>query len=114
MDNIFGALSVMFLGAGVYALYAYFQMKKEGHINEVLLLGKTHSEHQCKDKKTFLAKAMPAVLVFGVVTTFYGIVDIYHSFVKPIAVLDIIAMVLFLIMIVWYMVYTTKLKKIFF
>lgn len=114
MDSMFGAISVMFLGGGVYALYAYLKMKKDGQINEVLLLGKAYSEHQCKDKKAFLEKAMPAVLVFGIVTTLYGAVDTFHYFVKPIQVLDIIAMIAFLIVIVWFMVYTTKLKKMYF
>lgn len=53
MNSMFGFVSIIVLGCGIYALYAYFMMKKNGHINETLLLGKSYSEYMCKDKETF-------------------------------------------------------------
>ncbi|CUX42712.1 hypothetical protein BN3456_02270 [Clostridium sp. C105KSO13] len=114
MEDMFGAISILILGAGVYIIYAYIKMKQTGHINEVLLLGKGFTEQMCKDKKAFNQKAIPAVLILGIVTIFYGAVDAVHYFLAPITVLDLIAMAAFVVVLVWYMVYTTKLKKQYF
>ena len=68
----------------------------------------------CSNKEEFIQKALPAVLVFGIFTTLYGAVDAIHYFIFPMKVLDLIAMVVFLIVLIWYMVFTTKLKKKYF
>lgn len=39
-ENVFGFVSIMAFGCGIYGLYAYIQMRKSGSINETLLLGK--------------------------------------------------------------------------
>lgn len=113
-DSVFGFISIMVLGCGLYGLYAYVQMKRDGHINETLLLGKNYMEHMCKDKEGFLKKAMPAVLIFGIVATIYGGIDVIHCFVTPIQILDHIGLAVFIIMLIWYMIYTSKLKKQYF
>ena len=51
MDDFFGIISVIVFGCGIYGFYAYFQMKRDGHINETLLLGKSYTEQMCKDKE---------------------------------------------------------------
>ncbi len=111
MDELFGFVSVIVFGCGIYSLYAYFQMKKTGNINETLLLGKSYAEHLCRDKKGFLEKAMPAVLVFSLTAIGYGAVDMVHCYVTPLGAIDTAGMILFLAVIVWFMAYTTKLKK---
>ena len=58
--------------------------------------------------------ALPAVLVFGIVATVYGVIDMIHCFVTPIPVLDYTGLAVFLGVLVWYMVYTTKLKNKYF
>ena len=44
MEEMFGFLSVIVIGCGIYSLYAYIQMKKGGPINEALLLGRSYNE----------------------------------------------------------------------
>ncbi|WP_122643299.1 hypothetical protein [Luxibacter massiliensis] len=114
MNSMFGVISIMVLCCGIYGLYAYFKMRKDGRINEVLLLGKGYTENQCKDKAAFLQKAMPAVLVFGIITTLYGVIDTVNYYVTPITYIDFGAMIVFLIMLAWFMAYTTKLKNKYF
>jgi hypothetical protein len=114
MDNMFGAISILILGCGIYSLYAYVTMKQSGHINEILLLGKSYTEQMCKDKEAFNRKALPAVLIFGIVTSIYGAIDAVHYYVTPMVIPDMIAMVAFVVVLIWYMVYTAKLKKEFF
>lgn len=113
-DSIFGFIGVLVLFCGLYGIYAYVKMKKGGPINEALLLGKSYVEYKCKDREEFLTKALPAVLIFSITAVVYGIIDAIHCFVTPIAVADYVGMFLFLAVLVWYMVYTTKLKKEFF
>ena len=113
-DSFFGFVSIIVLGCGLYALYAYIKMKKDGHINETLLLGKNQMEYQCKDKDAFMKKASPAVLLFGVVSTLYGVVDLIHYYVTKIKILDTIAMIAFFVVLIWFMVYTAQLRKKFF
>ena len=72
MNSVFGFIGILAVGCGIYCLYAYFNMKKDGHINETILLGKSYSEKMCKDKEAYLKKALPAVLGFGIVSILYG------------------------------------------
>ena len=113
-ENVFGFVSIMAFGCGIYGLYAYIQMRRNGSINETLLLGKKYSEYMCRDKAAFVKKALPAVLVFGIVATVYGVIDMIHCFVTPIPVLDYTGLAVFFGVLVWYMVYTTKLKNKYF
>ena len=112
--NVFGFVSILVFGCGLYGLYAYIMMKKDGHINETLLLGKSYMEHMCQNREEFVKKSLPAVLIFGIAATVYGAIDMIHWFVTPIPVLDYIGLAVFLVILVWYMVYTSKLKKQYF
>ncbi len=113
-DSIFGFIGILVLCCGFYGIYAYIKMKKGGPINETLLLGKGYMEYKCKDRTGFLVKALPAVLVFSITAVAYGIIDVVHCYVMPMAVVDYAGMIIFVVVMVWYMVYTTKLKKEFF
>lgn len=37
MNSVFGFIGILAVGCGIYCLYAYFNMKKDGHINETIL-----------------------------------------------------------------------------
>lgn len=114
MNDLFGFVSIIVTGCGIYALYAYVMMRKNGTINEVLLLGKNYTERMCKDKEGFLKKALPAVLAFAAAAILYGVVDVIHCYVTPLKIIDPVCGVIFMAVLVWYMVYTTKLKKEYF
>ena len=114
MENIFGVFSLLFLSCGIYGLYAFVSMKKSGHINETLLLGRNFAEYQCKDKDEFIRKSSPAVLVFAIAGIVYGIIDLVHYYVKPMPLVDNIAMIGFLVVIIGFMAYTSKLRKEYF
>ena len=103
MDDYNQFLSVLVLAAGVYIVYEYVKMLKTGHISEILLLGKGTPESRCKDREAYTKRAYPAVLVLAIVTMAYGIIDFLNFFV-----------VIFLIVLFGYMIYTSKLKKKYF
>ncbi len=114
MDEMFGFISIMVVGFGLYGFYAYFQMKKGGPINEALLLGRSYAEYKCKDKEQFVKKSLPAVLIFACASVIYGVIDLIHCYVQPLGILDVIGLIGFLAVLVWYLVYTSKLKKQYF
>lgn len=115
MEAYFGFISVIVVGSGIYGLYAYVQMRRTGHINETLLLGKGITAQMCKDKEAYTKKAAPALLVFGIVGILSGAIDMYYLFVdQSIRVLQIVGIIAFGVMLVWYMVYTVKLREKYF
>ena len=99
MDEMFGFISIMVVGFGLYGFYAYFQMKKGGPI---------------KDREQFVKKSLPAVLIFACASVIYGVIDLIHCYVQPLGILDVIGLIGFLAVLVWYLVYTSKLKKQYF
>ena len=109
MNSVFGFIGILAVGCGIYCLYAYFNMKKDGHINETILLGKSYSEKMCKDKEAYLKKALPAVLGFGIVSILYGIVDCIHWYVNPMEMVDTVGGILFMAALVVFAVYTMQL-----
>ena len=48
MDNIWSFLDIIFVGAGVYMLYAWFLMKKKGEIKQEVLMSKDIELKKCK------------------------------------------------------------------
>lgn len=114
MDGIFGIIGIFALGCGVYCIYAYVNMRKTGQINATLLLGKDQSEKSCRNKVGFMKKACPAVLVLGVLTIIFGVIDTVHNFVIPLGTVDVVAVWAFVAVLIGYMVYINKLKKDYF
>lgn len=114
MDSIWGVVGIFVIFCGLYALYSFVKMKMSGEIQATLILGKECTEDRCRDKEAFVKKVSPAVLVFGLVTTVYGIVDLIHCYVMPMAIVDTCGMAIFFIVLIWFAVYTTRLKKEYF
>lgn len=114
MDSIWGFVGIFIFGGGIYSLYSYVKMKKEGEINASLLLGKDYLYKKCKDKEGYIKKAGPALLIFGIVAVLYGGIDIIHCYVYPVTVADTVGMIVFFFVLIWFGVYTAKLKKQFF
>ena len=50
MNDVFGFVSLIVLGCGIYTLYAYIKMKKTDEINEILLLGNAYVAKKCIKK----------------------------------------------------------------
>ncbi|HJD48150.1 MAG TPA: hypothetical protein H9909_15030 [Candidatus Mediterraneibacter norfolkensis] len=114
MQSMWGIIGVIVFFCGIYALYAFIMLKKNGEINATLLLGKDYLYKKCKDKENYTRKAGPALLIFGIVSAAYGVLDIIHCYVYPMALVDTVGMCIFFIVLVWFAVYTTKLKRMYF
>jgi len=54
MEGIFGIIGI---GAGLYSLYAWFQLKFKGIINTSILVPKDTNIKKCKDKEAYRTEA---------------------------------------------------------
>lgn len=113
-DRIFGIIGIMVLGCGIYSLYAYWQMKVTGIINTVILIGKEYTQDMCRDRDAYLKKALPAVLVFALTSVVYGVIDVVHFYVHPMPKADLCGMIVFIVVLIGFAVYTGKLKNQYF
>lgn len=111
MDNMFGAIGVIILACGIYCFYAFIKMKRTGEPSDVILLNKNDANRPCKDKAAFMAKTSPLVLMLAVFTTLYGAVDVVHSYVYAMDVVDMVLGIVFFIVLIVYMVLTQKYKR---
>ncbi|HIZ80788.1 MAG TPA: hypothetical protein H9722_01670 [Candidatus Mediterraneibacter pullistercoris] len=113
-NSIWGFIGIVVFACGIYAIYSFIKMRSTGEINATLLLGKDYMYKKCKDKEAYIQKAGPALLVFGIVAAAYGALDIIHCYVYPMTLADTVGMIVFFVALVWFAVYTTKLKREYF
>ena len=94
-DSIWGFIGIVVFACGIYALYSYVKMKKDGEINASILLGKEYMYKKCKNKEEYIHKVGPALLVFALVSLIYGALDIIHCYLYPMAAVDTAGMIIF-------------------
>ncbi len=114
MNSVWGFIGIIVFACGVYAIYSYIKMKKDGEINASILLGKDFMYKKCKDKEAYIKKVGPALLGFGFVAIVYGILDVIHCYVYPMAAVDTVGMIVFFVVLVWFAVYTARLRNQYF
>ncbi len=51
MDNVWSIMDLLFAGAGLYAIYAYYLLKTKGEITTSILMSKDVDIRKCKDTK---------------------------------------------------------------
>ena len=118
MEGVMGIIALIILGAGVFSLYAWYNMQFNGVINESLFLGKHYDANKIRDKETFIQKASPMLLVFAVMLTLCGVISSLRHYMFPedelLRTLDPIANIVVFIVLICFTVYTQKLKKLYF
>lgn len=104
-------VAVVVFGFGLYCLWAAFQLKVKGEINNSLLLGKEYVYKTCKDKEGYIKEMFPHLLTFGIITTACGTIDLINTFVKNVAILYYISLVLFVLDFIWFTKISINMKK---
>ena len=110
MDNsIWSVLDVIFVGAGIYVLYAWVMMKTKGENITTILMSKDVELRKCKDLEGYKAYIAPRMLVFGIAAILYGAAGLVNTYVTPLpgAVYGAV-MALFLAVLIWYAIATRK------
>ena len=109
MDNVWSIMELLFAGAGLYAIYAYYLLKTKGEITTSILMSKDVDIRKCKDIEGYKAFVAPKILIFGIAALLYGILGLVNSYVSPIpGALYASAMVLFFAVLVWFAFQTRK------
>ena len=109
MDNVWSIMDLLFAGAGLYALYAYYLLKTKGEITTSILMSKDVDIRKCKDIEGYKVFVAPKILIFGAAALLYGILGLVNSYVSPVpGVLYTAAMVLFFVMLIWLAFQTKK------
>ena len=107
-------ISVFVLGCGLYCLYAAYMMKKDGTINQTILLGKDMNVNKCKDKEAYIKSVTPKVIGLGIAATLSGASDLINLYIIPIEAATYVFLVLFVVVLFWYAVGTSKAAKKYF
>lgn len=110
MDTMGGFFGFLGLACGIYVLYAWYQMKTTGEINATILLPKSENPNRCKDKKAYIQAVLPKLLVLGISAVAYGVIDIIG--VEGTALWVVLAV--FMAILLWFGVTTSKLYKKYF
>lgn len=107
MDSIWSVLDVVFVGAGLYTLYAWIMMKTRGEIKKSILMNEDVNLKKCKDLEGYKKYIGPRMLVFGIVAILYGASGLVNTYVTPIPSLIYgIIMAVFLAILCWFAVGT--------
>ena len=102
-------MDLLFAGAGLYALYAYYLLKTKGEITTSILMSKDVDIRKCKDIEGYKVFVSPKILIFGAAALLYGILGLVNSYVSPVpGVLYTAAMVLFFVILIWFAFQTKK------
>lgn len=107
MGSLFGFIG---LACGLYVLYAWYQMKTSGEINATILLPRSENPNKCKDKKAYIQAVLPKMLVLGIAAIIYGVIDIMG--IEGVALWAVLAV--FMVILIWFGVTTSKLYKKYF
>lgn len=111
MTDMTNFVGILVFGFGIYSLYAAFQMKVKGEINSSLLLSKELIYKKCKDKEAYIKEVFPVLMLFAIVTTLCGAVDVINSFVVDISLAYFISIGVFVVVFALFVVKTTKARK---
>ena len=71
MDNVWIIMDLLFAGAGLYAIYAYYLLKTKGEITTSILMSKDVDIRKCKDIEGYKAFVAPKLLIFGIAALLY-------------------------------------------
>lgn len=111
MKDMTSWVGILVFGCGLYCFYAAFQLKVKGIVNTNLLLTKNMIYKKCKDIKGYTREMFPVLLIFAILTTACGIVDMINSFVTDVDVLYLISLGLFFVSFIWFAVTAKKLRE---
>lgn len=111
MKDMTSWVGILVFGCGVYSLYAAYQLKVKGIVDTNLLLTKDMAHKKCKDIEGYKKEMFPVLLIFAMLTTMCGVIDMINSFVVDILILYLVGMGLFLASFIWFAVTAKKLRE---
>ncbi len=123
MDQYSLLLDLIVVAAGIYLLYTWFRLKKEGKLFEnQLLVPKDSKITDCLDEEGFIAYFQPKLLILGVICTVIGAIcavegqtgffsGLFPTVEKMPVIINLGGNGISFAVLVWYMVCWTKARK---
>ena len=113
-SSVWTLLDIIFIGAGLYAFYAFYLMKTKNEVKTNILLSNDVDIKKCKDLKGYISFIAPRTVIFAASCTIYGVTGIINSYVVEVpSVLYTALMIILFIIIVWFAFQTKKSVKLF-
>ncbi|MDO4285945.1 MAG: hypothetical protein Q4C60_11525 [Eubacteriales bacterium] len=103
--------SIFVLLAGVYILYAAILLKTQKKITKSIMMNQNRDVKQIKDKEGFVRFMFVRTMVVAVVTIAAGLWGLIEPFFVTTWVTDVVVVVAFTLMIVYYLISIRKADK---
>lgn len=111
MEIFFGVFAA---GCGIYCLYGYYMVRVKKEITKTILLPKDVDASKCRDIEGYCKEAQLPLLILGIVTTLYGIVDLYNAYAGGADKLFVVMLVLLFAALVAFVILVNRCNKKYF
>lgn len=111
--------SIVFIGAGIYLLYAARELKQAHRIIDTVITVPKEYEKKCKDMDGLVRYMFPRMMALACVTVLVGVYELMMNYssmgdVAAFSILELVLYVVFFIVIIYYFVCVKKLEKMFY
>ena len=113
-NDLFVLMDLLIPVFGLYALYAAYELKKEGKIVETFLLYKGAKAEQCRDLEGYADYMAPRLRMLGGVLIAYGAVALLNDFFVKITGLFLLMIAVFVAALIAYGLAAKKAMQIYF
>ena len=112
--GMFLLLDIIIAAYGAYLIYGAWNLRNKGEIGGAIW-SKDLPMRKCKDKEGFSKYMFPRLLISGILVLINGILGILDDRMPnlPLAV-SLIPMAIILFVVIWYIVYAGKAKRMYF
>ncbi|HCI73614.1 MAG TPA: hypothetical protein DHV42_03630 [Lachnospiraceae bacterium] len=83
VNQMFGIMDFIMVGAGLYLLYAWYLLKFKNQIKEGVLI-QSGGFKRCKDIEGYKKYIAPKLLLFALCALASGALGLYSDYVKPV------------------------------
>ena len=112
-DGITSIVDIIIIVSGAYLIYGSIQLKTKQTL-PTYFWSKDFPLSKCKDVPAFTAFMLPRLIISGAVILIDGVVGLAADRVEGLAILSLIAMVLAVVVIIWFMSFSKKAQREFF
>ena len=105
--------NIITLGCGVYCLYVWFQLRRQGlNMPKCPLVPTDQTPSECLDPEAYVAYMLPKTLVLGIVVLLTSVLGLMTGTVLPYTMwLQLVVILLPLAVLVWFCICFTKARK---
>ncbi len=99
-----GFVDVLFLGSGIYLIYTACIAKRNGTITANVMLDKSASEKNIKDKPGYIEYMYKRILIVGALIVLAGMINLVNDYYISSIVLNWVGIIMILAAIILYVI----------